>query len=251
MGKLFTVTERGARVGSAIGLLCALCAGTATAAPPDSDAPANATLASPSSDLPPLVTRTPALELLWFDPTHALPAAATDAVVNEVRRIFETLGVDVGFRAASAETTYEDDGAVPEIPVILLADDPIVARRASRVLGLVVRNQEPSRAVWAFLENVRWTLGHDRGRELPAATRELGIGQALGRVVAHEVIHALAPAEPHARNGLMGHAMNRAFLLGNGAPLDARCARAFLSGLAARSLQAQARVPGAALAAIR
>ena len=67
------------------------------------------------------------------------------------------------------------------------------------------------------------------------------------RVVAHEVIHAIAPDEPHARNGLMRHAMNRTFLLSDKAPLDGRCARAFLAGLAAR----KPRVPKDVLAAVQ
>jgi hypothetical protein len=250
MGSLFTGAARVARIGSAIGMLLVAFPGATAAATPESDAPGGADLGHPSSGLPALLARPPALQLLWFDPAHSLPPLTTDALANEVRRIFRTLGVDVGFRVAPADATYGDDSPVPEIPVILLRDDPIVARRASRVLGLVLRNQEPSRAVWAFLENVRWALGHDRDRELPAATRELGLGLALGRVVAHEVIHALAPEEPHTRNGLMGHSMSRAFLLGNGAPLDPRCGRAFLSGLAARSVRAQ-EPAAAALASVR
>jgi hypothetical protein len=108
-----------------------------------------------------------------------------------------------------------------------------------------VRNQEPNRAVWAFLENVRWTLG--QGRDLPAVDLERTLGLALGRVVAHEVIHSVAPEEPHSRSGLMSHSMNQTLLSSGKAPLDARCARAFLSGLAVRT----ARVPPAALAAGR
>ena len=69
-------------------------------------------------------------------------------------------------RVAAPDSTY-GDGPVPEIPIILLKDDPIVERRPSHVMGLVVRHQEPSRVVWAFLENVRWTLREGRDRRAP------------------------------------------------------------------------------------
>jgi hypothetical protein len=114
-------------------------------------------------------------------------------------------------------------------------------------MGLVVRHQEPNRVVWAFLENVRWTLREGRDGELPAAGLDRDLGLALGRVVAHEVIHAIAPDEPHARNGLMSHAMNRTFLVSEKAPLDGRCGRAFLAALAAR----KPRVPKDVLASVR
>ncbi|HVR70479.1 MAG TPA: hypothetical protein VMT87_06495, partial [Vicinamibacteria bacterium] len=38
-------------------------------------------------------------------------------------------------------------------------------------------------------------------------------GMALGRVVAHELVHALAPQRPHVKGGLMAERMGRALLL--------------------------------------
>ena len=255
MSRLFTAAVRAARI-SAAAFLGVTWTGAATlAAPRDSNRPAmvESDEVGPGSspDLPMLpAARTPALQLLWFDPSRALPGPATDALAEEERSIFRELGVEVAFRVAKPDTTY-GDGDVPEVPIILLKDDPIVARRPTRLLGLIVRNQEPNRAVWAFLDNVRWTLGFEKDRGLRAAGSELDLGLALGRVVAHEVIHALAPEEPHSKNGLMGHSMNRAFLLGDHAPLEARCGRAFLEGLAARGSHPPAENPAATLASGR
>jgi hypothetical protein len=256
MSRLFTTAVRAARIGSAAALLGATLSGAeAEAAPPDSNRPpmdeSTDVGAGSPSDLPMLpAARTPALQLVWFDPSRALPTPATDALAEEVRSIFRELGVEVAFRVATPDSTY-GDSVIPEIPIILLKDDPIVARRPTRVLGLIVRNQEPNRAVWAFLENVRWTLGLEKDRGLRAAGHELELGLALGRVVAHEVVHAMAPEEPHSQNGLMGHSMNRAFLLGDHAPLEARCGRAFLEGLAARVSRSKAQSPAATLASVR
>ena len=244
---------RTAQVGSAAAALVfvTLTGAVAGAAPDEGDGEAmllaTDAASARSSVLPNLpAPRLPALQLLWFDTTHTFSAPATDVLATEVRRIFRALGVDVAFRVAAPDSTY-GDGPVPEIPIILLKDDPIALRRPSRVMGLVVRNQEPNRVVWAFLENVRWTLREGRDRELPAAGLDRDLGLALARVVAHEVIHAIAPDEPHSRNGLMSHAMNRTFLLSEKAPLDRRCARAFLTGLAAR----KPRVPKDVLASVR
>lgn len=256
MGKLFTAAQRAARIGSAVAFLWVTLAGAgAGAAPPESVGLPPYEVLDPgtgsSSELPMLpAARPPALQLLLFDPAHALSLAATDALGAEVRTIFRGLGVEVAFRVATPDATY-GDSPVLEIPIIILRDDPIVARRPRHVMGLVVRHQEPNRAVWAFLSNVSWTLGHDRERGLPAAAHEPALGLALGRVVGHEVIHALAPDEPHSTSGLMSHSMNRDFLLGDRAPLETRCGRAFLAGLAARAPRVPAEGPAAALASVR
>ena len=253
MGKLFGVVERTAKWGGALALGIVLTGVEVLAAPPENDRPpalASGPEADASSSLPELLARPPALELLWFDPSGTLSVSATEVLSEEVREIFQGLGVDAAFRVAQPDATY-GEGLVPEVPIILLKDDPIASRRPSRVLGLVVRHQEPSRAVWAFLENVRWTLGLDRKGDLPPGARDRALGLALARVVAHEVIHAMAPEEPHAKAGLMSHSMNRAFLLGDNAPLDARCGRAFLTGLAARTPRVPADAPAATLASFR
>jgi hypothetical protein len=257
VSRLFIAVERTAKAGSVTAFLWMALAGTVSAgARPDAD-PASSVAATDlrasdsSFELPILpVSRGPALQLLWFDPSHALEAPTTSAVADEVREIFRGLGVEVAFRAADAAANY-GDGPLPEIPVILLNDDPVVARRPSCVLGLVMRHQEPRRAVWAFLENVRWTLSHDQDRRRPAMGEEIALGRALGRVVAHEVIHSLAPDEPHSKNGLMGHSMNRAFLLSDKPPLEARCGRAFLTALATLTPRLPVAAQKASLASVR
>jgi hypothetical protein len=249
VGKLFTAGARIARTRGVAALLgTAIATAHAAAASPDPDQspPAAAIVpeAAPSLALPMLFWARPAtLELLWFDAEHAVSPAATEGMAAEVRRIFRGLGVDVSFRVAAPDANY-GGGPRPQIAIILLKDDPVVTRRPRRVMGVIGREALPTRAVWAFLENVRWTLGRDQAREP-------GLGRALGRVVAHEVIHAVAPDEPHTRGGLMNHSMNRAFLLGENAGLDARCGQAFVHGLAARAARERDEDAVAARAAFR
>ncbi|HEY6552027.1 MAG TPA: hypothetical protein VI669_01655, partial [Vicinamibacteria bacterium] len=168
MGKLVSAAARAAKIAGTAALLgVTLAEAPAMAAPPTSGAvpPYVVTdlAADRSAELPTLPGERPAaLQLLWFDPLEALPTAAEDALAVEVRSIFRELGVEVAFRTAGPETTY-GDGPAPEVPVILLRDDPVTDRRPRRVLGLVVRDQEPNRAVWTFLDNVSWILGQQPG----------------------------------------------------------------------------------------
>ena len=184
---------------------------------------------------PPEAPMPPAdLSLVWYDPSGGLEGAFP-ILADEVRSIFRGLGVEASWRIGG---TY-GGAALPEVPVILLREDPMRRRRSERVLGLVVPDQEPQRAVWAFLENLRTALGLGRHPRDPQEAEALA--RALGRVVAHEVIHAIAPEAPHAGEGLMRHALDKRFLVGPKATVDARCASAFVARLAAEWQLARAR----------
>jgi hypothetical protein len=188
----------------------------------------------PAADSP--VWSGPRVSLLWFDPRESLPGGF-ETVRKEVARIFRDIGVDVRWTVGGLGTVY---GAadVPEVPVILLPDEPAPSPDGQRIMGLVMKKQEPGRAVWVFLKSVRWTLGHDLHQRTPRSDGD-GKGEghelalAVARVVAHEVVHAIAPDEPHARGGLMSHSLNRGTLLGQRIRIDARGAAAFLTRLAA------------------
>ena len=174
----------------------------------------------------------PRISLLWFDPRGSLPGGF-ETVRQEVARIFREIGVEVRWTLGGLGTVYGGAG-VPEVPVILLPDVPVPSSDGQHVMGLVMKRQEPSRAVWVFVKSVRWTLGHDLRRPLRTEGdegRELAF--AVARVVAHEVVHSIAPEEPHTRGGLMSHSLNRDTLLGRRIPVDAQCAAAFLTRLAA------------------
>jgi hypothetical protein len=56
---------------------------------------------------------------------------------------------------------------------------------------------------------------------------------AIGHVVTHELVHALAPRHPHATSGLMGSTLNRQSLLAERATLDKGWVRSLHEGLAA------------------
>ena len=57
----------------------------------------------------------------------------------------------------------------------------------------------------------------------------------LGRIVAHELVHAIIPDEPHAERGLMQATLNRAFLSAPHVDINEGCANALMRELEARS----------------
>jgi hypothetical protein len=215
-------------------LLASSAAGAAGAERPDLEYPQLApSLPEPApqpalsapAEIDPATTPAPSeLRLLWFDPKDLFPGFGV--VSKEVTRMFRRVGVDVRFERGDVGVNFGDGGTL-DIPIIVLDHDPMPSRSSRMVMGLVPRPPDGPRVVWVFLSNIRWTLGQDP--RMPRITPQQGsaLGVALSRVVAHEVIHAIAPDEPHAASGLMHHSMDRSFLLGRKASIDAECARTF------------------------
>jgi len=162
------------------------------------------------------------LELVWFDPLNALPCPfeRLSAAVDEV---FRGSAVEVAWSRGGRDTV-SGPGAVH---VILLGGEP--ARVREETMGLVLRDNA-SRAAWIFLGNVKRALGVG-SRPTPWEARDLA--RALGRVIAHEAVHAVVPRLPHAGHGLMAATLARPALLQPLLALDtlsARALRAALSG---------------------
>ena len=83
-------------------------------------------------------------------------------------------------------------------------------------MACVQPGPDSQRAAWILVPQVRASLG------LPAE-RVAGegpiLGRALARVMAHELIHLLAPELPHAPAGLMKATLSRDFLRRPATPL--------------------------------
>ncbi len=73
-------------------------------------------------------------------------------------------------------------------------------------------------AVYIFYKTIAASLRlHRLGGRPEANSYFLGrASRALGRIVAHEVAHAIAPGEPHARDGLMRAGLEPEFFLAKG-----------------------------------
>jgi len=175
----------------------------------------------------------PDLTLRWFD-VHGLLPGGFDAVALQVESIFRGIGVDVARSQGEVGGGFEKHQQL-EIPVILLRSQP-PGLGPRRVMGAVVRGGSRPSPIWIVVDNVRFALGH-RGR-VPTAETDAELAVALGRVVAHEVIHAIAPDHPHEAKGLMHRAIGRSELVGPSEPLDPKCVRSVRNGLQALTVAA-------------
>jgi hypothetical protein len=226
------------RIGRAL-LIAVAATSVATAdprevAPKGADVP-RATQPSPGVDLP---TRLPELGLVVYD-VHDLLGTSYDELVAETRAIFLEMGVETGWRQGGLGTVH-GAGPIREIPVILLKEAPGRLRAKREVLGLIPKNQPP--AIWVFVENVKRTIATSSG------VLDSGLAVAVGRVVAHEIVHSLAPQLGHTKDGLMRHSLDRRALVGEVRPSHAECVEAVRAAL--KLAVAAPRIPPATAAAL-
>lgn len=194
----------------------------------DADLPGGLEQRPPAVPAPAAAQR---LTLVLFDVQRQLPMGFEE-MAQEVRAIFAEIGVEIAWRQAEPGDTFGDRPGI-ELPVILLANDPSPARRQRPIMGLVVRDQQPVRSIWAFMCQLKRTLGLDpRPGYLYSGNERRMLSRALARVVAHEVVHALAPEHPHDEQGLMRQTLSRKMLVGTRGALGAEGTRSVLAGLA-------------------
>ena len=148
-----------------------------------------------------------AVSLHLVDPEGVAPFALEGAYA-EVERLFAPLGVRV---TAGGDA----DGS---IQVIMLAADRSRGGLHEEAMGAVARDPRQPAAVWIVLPNVQRALGGTPG-QWPALRQTL-LSRAVGRILAHELIHLIAPDLPHAGSGLMRASVGRALLLGEEVGLD-------------------------------
>jgi hypothetical protein len=206
-----------------LALACALL----TAPPPLVDATTTGMdVALPAVAPPMRPAASMAVTVAFVDAERVLSDESVALMTEEVRAVFRELHIDARvLRAAPGKPIEETEGVV--VPVIARRRQPPGLSR-DRIMGLVLRDHEAPSPAWVFVDNVRSTLRTRRGW----ATDGRDLGVAVGRVAAHEVIHALAPEHPHARTGLMAGMLDRAALLGPRPPTEPSCARSLAQGIA-------------------
>jgi hypothetical protein len=145
--------------------------------------------------------------LVWVDPAGA--ALGQGAVAREeARSLLSRMGAAVVWRGAAADGLARPG----EVRVILL--DRAAERRPGKpILGATPPRFDVAPFVWVHVPGVRAVLGLPPQGSLAAVEAPMvrALGVAIGRVVAHEVVHALAPQVPHGR-GLMSASFSRSQL---------------------------------------
>jgi hypothetical protein len=169
----------------------------------------------------------PAPEVVWID-LAGVPAVAQEAARREARAVLQETGFALRWRAGAARDLI----GPRELPVVLLQRDRSARPGGARVLGACAPRSANPR-VWVYLDNLAWTLGV-RGSEGPLpAGQAVMLGRAIGRIVAHEVIHAVAPVLEHAPAGIMAARFDRRDLLSMRLGVDERTRRGVQAVLAA------------------
>ena len=156
----------------------------------------------------------PTLPVNLHDPDRLLSPAALEQLREETGAAFRRSGAVVLFVAAP-EPRAISATLYPEIPKHWQ-----VHRHA---LGVAVGAPEERRSVFLSVGAAKRALGLSRsGRRTwpghgPWARR---LGRALGRILAHELVHAIAPDCPHTHRGLMSARLSRRLLLAPGVGFD-------------------------------
>ena len=132
----------------------------------------------------------PRVGVLWIGADPQSPCSLdVQRVEREVRRIFDGMGVEIDWKVPATSAVQQRE----EIMVVALPADPL---KRTRLMGATTHG---SSTVWVYCSAVARAL--DLDPHTPGSTPLLS--QAVGRVVAHELVHALAPALQHTVQGLM------------------------------------------------
>jgi hypothetical protein len=157
--------------------------------------------------------REPTLTVVWNDHNAHFPPSALPVLADELHRLFESNGISVRLHVP-------DDGITPPEPrfnaIVTAAEG--VRYRAPRDAMAATIGDHRGHSVFVFLPGISRTLGHDHIDHGPRKLRELS--RAIARVLAHELVHVLAPDRPHTATGLMSASLERRQLLRNTIDLD-------------------------------
>ncbi len=100
------------------------------------------------------------------------------------------------------------------------------------VMGAFLPGGGRSHSLYVFYRNlVRAVKIHGRPSRRPDIRELRRLSRALGRVVAHEMIHAVVPTEQHGSGGLMRKGLGYSFLVKDEVALEEQLIEAFLSGV--------------------
>lgn len=159
-----------------------------------------------------------------MDPHDLLPAGER-RVAEETKRILESAGVSARWERASEEEATETESREHRLRVVLVPSDPSGPgwELSAETLGATVRSgPEAPPAVYIFYHSVMSILSRNPSSLMLPDPFFLGrASRAFGRVVAHEIAHAVAPHEPHVGSGLMRAGLARERLIGKRElPLD-------------------------------
>lgn len=160
-------------------------------------------------------------------------ASLAPLTLSAMRREVDLVLRPAGLALAWRESGPLGESGADELRVVFLRSTGLGAHRGTGTLGSTAR-RGPAPVTWVYVPNVALALGLEPDAVSGSFEAQRLVGVALGRVVAHEVVHAVAPEVEHASAGVMRPKLH-AFQLVTGRPaLEADCAEALAAGARAR-----------------
>ena len=155
----------------------------------------------------------PRLTLVWADP-YGLLRHGFEPMAQEVIRIFSDAGVEVEWQRRLGD----GDPDPARVIINLTPSTPEAYGLSQHAMGVTPCPARPGLhpIVHIFFGNVLRTLKLDFVKRYtfkrpytPTARETMFLAQALARVVAHELVHAVAPRAPHTKTGVMQPLLTR------------------------------------------
>ncbi len=182
------------------------------------------TLAGGSS----LATAQPTIEPAVVRAAEIDFASIHELTRNMMRHELATLLRPAGLAISWRRTPPHGETDADEVRVVLLRSAGRGADRgalgSARPRGLIAAT------IWLYVPTVAATLEVDSEAVATSPDEQRLMGIALGRVLAHEVVHVLAPEREHARAGLMRASLHPHHLTSGSAAVEADCRTALLAG---------------------
>ena len=195
-------------------------------------AASNSAAVAPGLLLPQLelaaVARPEPLQVRFYDPYHLLSRETRDRLQEEVVRAFEAS--EIGLR-------FVGRGGPRVIPATLYPELPDRWDVAPEAIGVAIGVQGERRSIFLSLgaaeralglplaRRTEWNGKGKRAKRRLAGSQPRRLGVALGRVLAHELTHTIAPECPHTKSGLMAKRLSRRMLTAPGVRFDAQATR--------------------------
>ena len=154
----------------------------------------------------PYVWGTPTLHLLWNDAYRLFPTTAFEGLREELETIFAANGIRLRVHRARKGQSL-DAFPEPRVNAVLLPTEASSWKLHRDSMAAAVGEPGHPTSIFVFHPGVLRTLGHDGRKISPRRRSELARGMA--RVVAHELVHVLAPERRHASGGLMAETLTR------------------------------------------
>jgi hypothetical protein len=144
-----------------------------------------------------------------------VPATLVARMLEETDAIWRGTGFTFVWRHAAREVvpyarTSEAGPYVPSTLRVVVGDEPGVSSDGKLPLGWIRFDDEqtPEQEIYVSYRNALQFIAGARGivgilAEMPNAQREMFLGRAMGRALAHELGHYLTASKAHAKKGLM------------------------------------------------